>query len=170
MKMTPLDNPAAAVTTIGALENPATTSPINWIEFEFFNTPANVSLNTDFYIKSMAILAAPAGVPGDYNGNGTVDAADYVLWRKRAGQNFQLHNEVSGVTPGRVTTEDYTAWRTRFGSRSAGVAMVSESVPEPKFLAQLAAGVYGLFFNCRVRRHLFFGRFVQIGVTKEPFA
>src|SRR5690349_17241067 len=26
-------------------------------------------------------LAVPA-LPGDYNGNGTVDAADYVVWRK----------------------------------------------------------------------------------------
>ena len=27
----------------------------------------------------------PVGVPGDYNGNGTVDAADYVLWREWRG-------------------------------------------------------------------------------------
>ena len=26
-------------------------------------------------------IGAPVGVTGDYNGNGTVDAADYVLWR-----------------------------------------------------------------------------------------
>ena len=36
------------------------------------------------------------GVPGDYNNNGVVDAADYVLWRKGG----PLQNEVD--TPGTV--------------------------------------------------------------------
>ena len=34
------------------------------------------------YDVTFDITAAPEGVPGDYNANGTVDAADYVLWRK----------------------------------------------------------------------------------------
>ena len=29
--------------------------------------------------------ATPVGVPGDYNSNGIVDAADYVFWRERLG-------------------------------------------------------------------------------------
>ena len=32
----------------------------------------------------------PGGVPGDYNGNGVVDMADYVLWRNGG----PLQNEV----------------------------------------------------------------------------
>ena len=42
-------------------------------------------------------LAFPAivGVPGDYNNNGTVDAADYVIYRKKAGTNFTLLHEKS---------------------------------------------------------------------------
>jgi hypothetical protein len=134
MKMTPLDNPAAAVTTTGALSNASATAPIDWIEFQFFNTPTSASMSTDLFIKSMQILAAPAGVPGDYNSNGTVDAADYVLWRKKSGQTFQLANEVSNVTPGQVTPEDYTAWRSRFGSRSAsaaGAGTLGAALPEP---------------------------------------
>ena len=118
MKMTPLDNPMAAVVTNGSLSNPATTTPIDWIEFQFFNTPSTAGSDTDFFIKSMQILAAPPAVPGDYSRNGTVDAADYVVWRDRLGTNFQLFNEVSGVTPGMVTAEDYTAWKTRFGRTS----------------------------------------------------
>ena len=46
-----------------------------------------------------------AGVAGDYNGNGTVDAADYVVWKNGG----PLQNEVAGVTPGTVTPEDYDA-------------------------------------------------------------
>jgi hypothetical protein len=156
MKMTPLDNPAAAVTTTGALSNPATTSPIDWIEFQFFNTLTDPSRNTDLFIKSMQLIAAPPPVFGDYNRNGAVDAADYVVWRKQLGQMFQLPNEVSGVTPGRVTPEDYAAWRARFGNRSAGAAaggITSEAVPEPSSLACIFAGVWCLSSRRRFRRH-----------------
>jgi hypothetical protein len=57
---------------------------------------------------------------GDYNDDGYVDAADYILWRKNLGTSFQLNNEVQGVTPGMVTPEDYTAWRARFGTGPIG--------------------------------------------------
>lgn len=66
------------------------------------------------------------GVPGDYNNNGVVDAADYVLWRNGG----PLQNEVD--TPGTVNGADYTAWRARFGNTSgAGAALGAAAVPEP---------------------------------------
>jgi hypothetical protein len=158
LKMTPLDNPAATVTTTGSLSNPASAGPIDWIEFQFFNTQTSASSSTDFYIKSMQIIAAPPGVPGDYNRSGIVDAADYVLWRKHAGQVFQLNNEVSNVTPGRVTAEDYAAWRARFGGNAPGQASAATfgAVPEPSILSLLAAGLFGAASGCRPgRRHRF---------------
>lgn len=69
--------------------------------------------------------STPVGVPGDYNGNGTVDAADYVLWRN--GGNLQ--NE--GATPGSNTADDYTYWRSRYGATSGSGAGVAAVVPEP---------------------------------------
>jgi hypothetical protein len=48
-------------------------------------------------------------LPGDYNNNGTVDTADYVLWRNGG----PLQNEVD--TPGTVTQADYDVWRANFG-------------------------------------------------------
>jgi hypothetical protein len=54
---------------------------------------------------------------GDYNNNGTVDLADYVLWRNGG----PLQNE--GATPGAVTAEDYGVWRANFG-RTAAVGSV----------------------------------------------
>ena len=50
----------------------------------------------------------------DYNSNGYVDAADYVLWRNGG----PLSNEVD--TPGTVTAADYTEWRARFGNQGLG--------------------------------------------------
>jgi hypothetical protein len=113
----------------GILDTPG--EPIDWIEFTFFNTTSSLSSESDLYIKSMEILGpAAAGVPGDYNGNGVVDAADYVVWRNGG----PLQNEVAGVTPGQVTAEDYAAWRARFGNTSAVAAsgnLQATSVPEP---------------------------------------
>jgi len=87
-----------------------------------------------------------AGVPGDYNGNGTVDAADYVLWRSGG----PLQNEVA--TLGAVTQEDYDEWRARFGNASGsatGDALTTVPEPASAFIALLAAAA-GLIL---VRRH-----------------
>lgn len=69
----------------------------------------------------------PVGVPGDYNGNGVVDAADYVLWRNGG----PLQNEVDDL--GSITAQDYNAWRARFGNTAAASANLggSASIPEP---------------------------------------
>jgi len=151
LTMTPLDNPGAAYMQTGLLSTPG--EPIDWIEFTFFNTmtdpaPAPGFPSTDFFIKSLEIIGpAPPGVPGDYNNNGTVDAADYVLWRKHLGTAFQLPNEVPGTTPGMVTVDDYNAWRTRFGSTSGagtGSGLTGGTVPEPGTFVYIIAGAMGL--------------------------
>jgi hypothetical protein len=64
-------------------------------------------------------------VAGDYNNNGLVDAADYVLWR--GNQNTPLAND---TTPLSVTQADYSLWRTRFAQNS-GVGATANNVPEP---------------------------------------
>ena len=73
-------------------------------------------------------------VVGDYNKNGKVDGADYVVWRKRLGQSFQLPNEGTTTTPGMVTAEDYDAWRADFGmvgavtpTNTAGLFSINEN-------------------------------------------
>jgi hypothetical protein len=74
-------------------------------------------------------------LPGDYNDNGTVDAADYVLWR----DGGALANEVAD--PGTISQADYEEWRARFGNTSAGGAGASlAAVPEPASLLLLLLG------------------------------
>jgi hypothetical protein len=67
-----------------------------------------------------------AGLPGDYNANGIVDAADFVVWRDNLDQSATLPNDNSH---GMVTQADYDMWRANFGSSSG--ANVAHVVPEP---------------------------------------
>ena len=72
---------------------------------------------------------------GDYNGNGKVDAADYVLWR----DGRPLKNDATeGVQP-----FDYDVWRANFGASVAGFGSVVGGVPEPTGLLLAAAGLAG---------------------------
>jgi hypothetical protein len=52
-------------------------------------------------------------LPGDYNQDQTVDAADYVLWRKNQGNSTGLPNE--NASPGSVSQEDHSIWRSNLG-------------------------------------------------------
>jgi hypothetical protein len=77
---------------------------------------------------------------GDYNQNGVVDAADYAVWRKRAGSGASLPND---DTPG-VGTDDFTRWRTHFGQSSSGSgasALGGVNVPEASSLILAMIGL-----------------------------
>lgn len=60
-------------------------------------------------------------LPGDYNLNGTVDAADYVRWRKTLGQmGIPPFSGADGNGDGNVTTTDYNVWTANFGEMLPG--------------------------------------------------
>ena len=68
---------------------------------------------------------------GDYNDNGTVDAADYAAYRKYLDTPTDTTNIIhNDETPGWVMTDDYDVWHRRFGTSSTGGAGPS-AVPEP---------------------------------------
>lgn len=85
----------------------------------FFNGASDPSLRPRLVIASQA---SAGGLPGDFDGSGQVDAADYVAWRK-------------GVVP--TTAENYTLWRNNFGN---------SGTPSPAAPKPILAGyeLYGL--------------------------
>jgi hypothetical protein len=89
--------------------------------------------------SQITLKLAPAGVAGDYNNNGVVDAADYVLWRNGG----PLQNEVASL--GTVDSADYDAWRARFGNASGSGSSLGAgtAVPEP---GSAALVIFGLVF------------------------
>ena len=76
------------------------------------------------------ILPETPSLAGDYNANGTVDAADYTVWRDLAPGPGILLND---ATPGTVSAADYDVWRTHFGQTagSGAGAGSNTAVPEP---------------------------------------
>ena len=95
--------------------------------------------------------AKPTPVAGDYNNDGTVDAADYTVWRDHLGQSMALPNTDPADTDDMVTQAEYNFWKSRFGSTSGSGAVQGNSpVPEPTSLALLAAGA-GAFVSWRRR-------------------
>jgi hypothetical protein len=102
------------------------------IRFETLSTFVNEIVALD------DVRVGVAGVNGDFNGNGVVDAADYVQWRNGG----PLQND---PTPG-VDPADYGVWRTNFGRTAGSGSGAAAGVPEPisAVLVLLAAMVLSL--------------------------
>lgn len=81
-------------------------------------------------------------LPGDYNDDGTVNIADYTVWRNALGSAVALPNEEASTTPGVVTAEDYAIWKQYFGTTRPVIAAVS-TVPEPSSVALVLVGLVG---------------------------
>jgi hypothetical protein len=92
-------------------------------------------------VDNISVVRPIEGPLGDYNDNGTVDAADFVAWRENLNQSVTLPND---ETPGTVSQADYTVWRAHFGqseSLPAAAMQTTSAVPEPAgWVLCLAAG------------------------------
>lgn len=100
-----------------------------WGDYMFTLEPTNLGQPTEMDRAAMAelqphLFVPPPGLPGDFNDDGAVDAADYVVWRKIDG-----------------SPDGYDTWRAHFGETApgSGAVLVGASVPEPPALVLLAA-------------------------------
>jgi hypothetical protein len=59
--------------------------------------------------------ATPTRTPGDFNADGRVDAADFVIWRKTSGTTVSPLTAGDATGDGLVDDADYRSWRTHFG-------------------------------------------------------
>jgi hypothetical protein len=114
-----------------------------WFTKEAQVAPYHPQLAIDYQIL-------PEGVPGDYNGNGVVDVADYVAWRKGG----TLLNQVDDPT--QVNQQDYIAWRARFGNAAgSGTSkglVEGTAIPEPSTVFLLLF-LMSFFASCRHKRN-----------------
>ena len=96
-------------------------------------------------------------LPGDFNFDGMVDAADYTVWRDSIGLTGAGLDADSNID-GRVDDLDYAVWKANFGqSLAGGGGSRSLAVPEPAAAALLAIGAMAMAVSYRrdwpARRH-----------------
>jgi hypothetical protein len=117
---------------LGATPNDFTPSGDSFDYVVFRNSDSDFDYVIDNF--QIELLAAPSGPNGDFNGDGFVDAADYVVWRK-----------TDQTTPG------YEAWQANFGMAVPGGGSGAViGVPEPA--SSLIVLVLGCCFVCRRHR------------------
>jgi hypothetical protein len=77
----------------------------------------------------VTVLTAP--LQGDFNNDGAVDAADYVVWRKGLGTTY--------------TQSDYNTWRAHFGQTAGSGLAVSANAaaPEPSMFVMMTFAAAG---------------------------
>lgn len=98
---------------------------------------------TDQIVLSDFLLAP--GLPGDYNNDGIVDAADYSVWRDNLGAADESALNGNGDGMNGVDTADYQLWRTNFGAMApAAIAVSQGAVPEPATLVLLVLSIQAI--------------------------
>jgi hypothetical protein len=94
-------------------------------------------------------------LPGDFNLDGDVDAADYTTWRDHLGSTFDLNGngDETGASAGIVDQADYEYWKQHFGSPGSGggssaaappTVPFDAAVPEPSAIALVLLGIVTL--------------------------
>jgi phospholipase/lecithinase/hemolysin len=123
--LTNVTEPAAPDLTPGTSSYDTSRIAPNANEFLFWDDlHPTTTVHAIFAERALDLLR----LPGDFNHNGLVDAADYTVWRDafgEAGAFLAADGDGNGV----VNNDDYGIWRTHFGqSASSGSAT---AVPEP---------------------------------------
>jgi hypothetical protein len=98
--------------------------------------PAGLMFAVQYGAKDVSLkVVVDAGLTGDYNHDGAVNAANYVVWRKNDGSQ-----------------QGYNTWRTNFGRTAGAASSLTSSVPEPT--GAILCCVHALLVFARRRRVL----------------
>ena len=100
------------------------------------------------------------GLNGDYNDDGVVDAADYVMWRKLEGTSTVMPNDPNPLP---IDNDQFVTWRGSFGETGGGSGGSGDgmngTVPEPAAVVSVLLAVVLAFPS---------GRSKSCGRTRLP--
>jgi hypothetical protein len=97
---------------------------IQGFRFNLYDSEQTLTVS-DFLVEETT-----AGLLGDYNSDGSVDAADYTVWRDASGQPAAIPGEgADGNGDGVVDGADYALWATNYGLSLPEASPAA--VPEP---------------------------------------
>jgi autotransporter-associated beta strand protein len=103
--------------------------------------------DNEFFAGMGILTVGPAGVLGDFNSDGKVDAADYVIWRENENGFTALPNDNNLGTP--IGQAHYNLWRSNFGNPPASASSLAVAVPEPASLWLVAVVAGWTVAGCR---------------------
>ncbi len=118
--------PSDGLTSI-KLFGPFTNLPNASGMFQNAAASAGQEFEASIMARSASFDSIRPGADGDFNDDGSVDAADYTVWRDNLGSTTELPNDSTGELT--VGTEQYDLWRANFGE-SAGSSNYAEIVLE----------------------------------------
>jgi hypothetical protein len=135
------DVTAGAFEYVGGLEDPTSIegSLAEVVTFRILHN-SNASfigeeIEGDFFIDNITAEAAAVENTGDYNNDGIVDGADYVMWRKTLTLPADPDDsDADGDGDGTVDLDDYGYWVERFGNVVPQELGGGSTVPEPATL------------------------------------
>lgn len=143
------------LTSAAALQNVTTPVEFRLYAWGGTNAAGTFSINDFTFDGAVAQTSGTTAFAGDYNGDGVVDAADFVTYAKAVTSGGTLLNETA--SPGVVDSADYDTWRQNFGNTQsvgggAGLHSGGVEVPEPTPLALLVAAVLFIGAGTQARR------------------
>jgi GH35 family endo-1,4-beta-xylanase len=129
----------------------ATVSADGTIDFAGFYGDYELTIDGQTYDLALAKGDSHYSIviaPGDYNADGTVNAADYVVWRNTLGSVDDLRADGNGDEM--IDAGDYDIWKSLFGTVYGSGAGSIANVPEPASVVILLAGI--CLAGCRRQR------------------
>ncbi len=78
--------------------------------------------------RALALVA----LPGDYNRDGEVDAADFVVWRNSFGQTGSFLR-ADGNENNQIDLSDFEFWKAHFGLTASSGTSIALTLPPPPF-------------------------------------
>lgn len=126
-----------------------------WGDYEFIVDGQTIPLTLVKGRTDYSLAPGPA-LPGDYNLNGIVDAADYTVWRDSLGQMVEFFDGADGNGDGEINAEDYALWKSNYGQTapmgSGSAATATATVPEPASAVLALLCTFALAVGGRPRR------------------
>lgn len=81
--------------------------------------PGSVASGHHLFLDNVGVTALVEAAAGDFDGSGSIDAADYALWASAYGSEEDLRADGNG--DGVVDAADYSVWRDAFANASAAI-------------------------------------------------